>query len=432
VRKHSCSNCAQPLRALSLTGHYGRQVEVDVCDPCCLIWFDDVESVRIAKPGIAELVRVVHAAMAKGEGHGGAASLAARQQCPVCRAALRQVYNASRYGRTSQLQCPNGHGYYQSYILYLAEKGYLRPVIWADIRALAESARELFCSNCGGVLELRPQEACPYCRSAIAVLDPARLSEAVDASQADEPASAHQQACHACGGPVDPTRDASCPQCHAVLRRKDLQSAMDVVSRPRRAVDRKDMFKNMDAVLERPVVAAPKLPVELNSIPRRIVVMAGIMALMFAIRACGGRDGGETAVADPVQRIEAREAALAEGPAAAPAPAPADECPARRRTVRLRAVSLHGVEGSPGLLDRVHEARAVWEGGMPYATVVRNYQRDGLGPPLFAPGITPGLDRGAMPAPLAEAAFCLRLQQISQPIYSNGSYYLLQVMSADY
>jgi hypothetical protein len=175
-----CSNCKRPLRALTLAGHYHRVVEVDTCDRCCLVWFDETESVRLAGPGVADLVRVIHAAMQGGDIHPHAASLARVQACPVCDAELKPVANASRYGRTAQLQCPRGHGYYQTYMLYLAEKGFVRPLAWADIRQLTASGKELFCAACGASMPARPHDACPYCHSAVGILDPARLASAID------------------------------------------------------------------------------------------------------------------------------------------------------------------------------------------------------------------------------------------------------------
>lgn len=256
-----CSNCARPLRALTLDGHYGRPVEIDVCDGCCLIWFDTVESVRLSGAGITALIGEIHAAMS-GQAHPDAITMTSGQHCAVCRAGLKRVFNASRFGRTSQLQCPNGHGYYQTYMLYLAEKGYVRPLLWADVRALTETGRQLFCANCGGDLPHRPLDACPYCQSAVGVLDPARLASAVNMKgraaqgvptglpagfQQHAPAGAgvgaaaiavapqpDQPHCPACGGAIDATRDTACPHCQAIIRRSDTASA---VAATRAAID---------------------------------------------------------------------------------------------------------------------------------------------------------------------------------------------------
>lgn len=234
-RQLCCSNCAQPLRVLALEGHYGREVEIDLCDSCCLIWFDTVETARLAGPGVAQLIGVIHEAMS-GEPHSHAMTLAAAQRCAVCNAGLKTVFNFSRFGRTSQLQCLNGHGYYQTFMLYLAEKGFVRPMMWKDVAAVG--GRQLFCANCGAGLPPRPHEACPYCQSAVGVLDPARLAKAtaIDRSAPDiAPDRRDQQHCHACGGAIDPTRDVSCPQCQAFVRRKDTGAALAAIDAMRDA-----------------------------------------------------------------------------------------------------------------------------------------------------------------------------------------------------
>jgi hypothetical protein len=406
---------------LTLAGHYGTRVEVDVCDPCCLIWFDDVESVRISKPGIADLVKVVHAAMSSDALHSGAASLAAVQHCPVCAAQLRQVYNATRYGRTSQLQCPHGHGYYQSYILYLAEKGFVRPIQWSDIRDLIDKAKELFCGNCGGNLELRPQESCPYCRSDIAVLDPGRLASAVGAGLSEVKAKPEQSSCHACGSPVDPTRDTSCPQCHALLKRADTQAAVDAISQPAVPRENAARLEKMDAVLAAPIVDAPKMPVELNQLPFRIIAMLAIILVGMGIKWMAERE------TDPVVILRSDKA---EEPMAIDSEAPADDCEEERTGVQLRAISVRGAEGSPRTLEQVQAVRAAWSNGMAYADVLRHYAAAGARASVFGKKGGGFLAPSDLPEELADLAHCQKLFVISQPVYSDGSYHLVQILQA--
>ncbi|MES2325697.1 MAG: hypothetical protein V4633_25890 [Pseudomonadota bacterium] len=230
-RNLCCSNCREPLRVLTLDGHYLHNVEIDLCDGCCLIWFDPIESARLAGPGIAELIAVIHGAMS--DGHHHSPVMSQDQTCAVCAAPLKRVFNVSKFGRTSMLQCPHGHGYYQTFMLYLAEKGFVRPMTWADVAQLTLGGRQIYCANCGAGLDGRPHAHCPYCQSAVGVLDPARLASAITvAGQAVNDKRAlrigrtHTR-CLACGGPVDATRDTACPQCHAVVRRSDTGAAME-------------------------------------------------------------------------------------------------------------------------------------------------------------------------------------------------------------
>src|SRR4029077_21144760 len=101
----------------------------------------------------------------------------------------------------------------------LAEKGFLRPLSWPDVKQLA--GRTLFCAGCGAGMEARAQLAWPYCQSNVGLLDPARLASAVDIERAavDQLGllplpSTEQMNCWSCGASVDPAQHAMCPQCH--------------------------------------------------------------------------------------------------------------------------------------------------------------------------------------------------------------------------
>lgn len=222
-----CTNCRNPMRKLGLAAHYQRSVEIDVCEDCSLIWFDEAESARLAGPGIADLVRVIHTAMQQPR---PMQAFPASLPCPICATALKRVANVSRFGRTAQLECGQKHGAFQSFSLFLAEKGYFRPFSWADIKKLMEAGKQPSCFNCGARLESRPHDECPYCRSPVGLLDAARLAKAIDIHSA-APAlqlvpTIKQTSCPCCGGGIDLTTEMVCPHCMAVVRPIDSQSAM--------------------------------------------------------------------------------------------------------------------------------------------------------------------------------------------------------------
>ncbi len=223
-----CSNCQQPMRTLNLAGHYKRRVEIDLCPSCLLLWFDDNESVRLAAPGVMDLMPEIHSAISRYQ----PVALNSTLHCPLCQRPLRSVYNVSRFGRTRQFQCPVGHGYIQTFWLYLAEKGLIRPLRWADLQQLSQTGTHLFCVACGANLDGKPHETCPYCDSAVGVLDPARLASAIDTQQAAEPLTLEPQAlqshCPECGGTIDLSQHASCPHCTTVLHSDKATLVTDV------------------------------------------------------------------------------------------------------------------------------------------------------------------------------------------------------------
>ncbi len=222
-----CAHCKAPMRKLGLAAHYHRTVEIDVCEPCSLIWFDDTESARLAGPGLADLVRIIHNAMQQER---PLQPLPQTLPCPICAQALKRVSNISRYGRTAQLECPAKHGSYQSFALFLAEKGYFRPFTWADIKQALASGKRLSCFNCGATVPSRPTEECEYCKSPVGLLDPARLASAIDTQKAAPGLQlapmVKQTECPCCGGAVQLSGEMACPHCKAMIRPTDTEKAL--------------------------------------------------------------------------------------------------------------------------------------------------------------------------------------------------------------
>lgn len=182
----------------------------------------------MAAPGMLDLMQEIHSAISSYQ----PVTLNSTLPCPLCEQPLRLVYNVSRFGRTRQFQCPVGHGDIQTFWLYLAEKGLIRPLRWADVQQLSQTDSHLFCIACGANLDGQPHETCPYCDSAVGVLDPARLASAIDTQQAAEPLTLEPQAlqngCPECGGSIDLSQHASCPHCTTVLHSDKVTLVADV------------------------------------------------------------------------------------------------------------------------------------------------------------------------------------------------------------
>ena len=221
-----CGNCRQPMQRLTLAGHYGRNVDLDLCRHCDLVWFDGSETAQLAGPGLLELI----GAMASSHDlpH---EMLRADPRCPRCDGALGIVHNQSRWGRSSQLQCLRRHGAYQSFAQFLEEKGLLRSMSRVDRARLLRDRGRIDCVNCGGAIG-SGDEHCPYCRSIPSLLDVARLAHALDPLDTIEPpavyrAVATQSAMHcaACGAALPKDETISCSQCGATLAIASLAEA---------------------------------------------------------------------------------------------------------------------------------------------------------------------------------------------------------------
>ena len=212
----NCGNCGAPMRALRLAGHYGQAVEIDLCAACHLVWFDAVESARLPGPALLELIGEMAAAQSLAHQPLNPAAV-----CPRCRGGLKTVHNQSRWGRSLQLECRRGHGAYQSFAQFLAEKGLVRPLSSADRARLLQGGDDFPCLNCGGPIS-SSDAACPWCTSVPGLFDLARLARALDPEGATEAHALHRTTaqtqslhCLACGAPSAPA--LTCTQCGATL-----------------------------------------------------------------------------------------------------------------------------------------------------------------------------------------------------------------------
>jgi hypothetical protein len=221
----ACGNCGAAMHALRLTGHYGTAVEIDLCAPCHLVWFDVVESARLAGPGLLVLVGEMASAQALAHLH-----LRRDLACPRCRAPVHTVHNQTRWGRSLQLECQQRHGAYQSFAQFLSEKGLLREMSGADRARAAQRDGALHCVNCGGVVG-SGDAVCPWCTAQPAVVDVARLAQALDPEGATRDQAVHRTAtraaalaCQACGAPQAEAA-WQCTQCGATLTTPSLAEA---------------------------------------------------------------------------------------------------------------------------------------------------------------------------------------------------------------
>jgi hypothetical protein len=235
----SCGNCRAPMQRVTLPGHYGMPVEIDLCADCHLVWFDTTETARIS--GLGVLTLIGHMAEAHGLAH---QPLRRDVRCPRCSGGLAPVHNQTRWGHSLQLQCVERHGAYQSFAQLLSEKGLLRPMSLPDRNRLLTAQGRIDCVNCGAAIGLADAE-CTHCRSVPSLLDVARLAHSLDPEGVLAPLSvnhaATQQAalqCGACGAALPAAESISCAQCGATLavsRLADVKARLDELAPALRA-----------------------------------------------------------------------------------------------------------------------------------------------------------------------------------------------------
>lgn len=228
----ACGNCGEGMQGLKLAGHYGREVEIDLCAPCHLLWFDRIESARLGGPGVLALIGAM--AEAQSLPH---RTLRDDTHCPRCRGGLKTVHNRSRWGRTLQLECArHQHGAWQSFAQFLEEKGLVRPLSSIDRAALLRRDGRIDCVNCGAPVGAGDTE-CGHCKSVPSLFDVARLARALDPEEAIAPQAVHAATaeraalqCMACGSALGEASALQCGQCGATLAVSRLAEAHRQVS----------------------------------------------------------------------------------------------------------------------------------------------------------------------------------------------------------
>ena len=229
----TCAHCGTPMRAVTLEGHYGQRVEIDLCAACHLVWIDDLESVRLSGLGWISLLRSMHADMSSNAPPAPSVqALRLPLNCPRCAAALKPVRNLTRFGRTAAHECPKSHGYFQTFALLLAERGLVRPLNPRDRMTLRAEHREASCLNCGAPLAATG-ESCSHCASPLVVLDLPRLMASVAVRHAlplpEGDARLARWTCRGCGDAVDPTRASACERCGHTVVAPSLKDALPML-----------------------------------------------------------------------------------------------------------------------------------------------------------------------------------------------------------
>lgn len=171
-----CPSCGDALQVHALPAQHGGEVEIDFCFACHGLWFDQMENLKLAPETIATLFKEMHR-------HRDAPlqPLATRLSCPQCRGTLVQGFDIVRSGRYITHRCPSRHGRFSSFSSFMIEKGFVRQLTRPEIADIAKKVGVIHCSSCGAPVDLRKEDACSHCRSALSLLDPQAVEKALQA-----------------------------------------------------------------------------------------------------------------------------------------------------------------------------------------------------------------------------------------------------------
>lgn len=162
-------------------------IALDICYPCQAIWFDSFESGQISPGGIIDLFKLIHA-----HRDDPRRPQSLPLHCPRCRDTLIAVRDIVRSGRFTYHHCQQNHGRFTAFAQFMIEKGFVRQLVPAEIKALAARIGTIHCTGCGAPVDIRTEAACSHCGSPISILDPAAVEKALAAFQNKEYIHTHR------------------------------------------------------------------------------------------------------------------------------------------------------------------------------------------------------------------------------------------------
>lgn len=169
------------MQSLSLAGHYGRTVAIDVCHGCNHVWFDAGEDLQLAPGAVIQLF----------ENLGRAAQAArtvvsARKPCPRCGTGMLRTHDRVRNTGYEYFRCSRDHGRLMSFGAFLRAKHFVRDLTEKEVQALRADVRVIKCVNCGAATDISRDCVCQYCRAPIAILDADQVSKTLTELKAAE------------------------------------------------------------------------------------------------------------------------------------------------------------------------------------------------------------------------------------------------------
>ena len=152
----------------------GGSIELDICFACQGLWFDPRENTQLAPDSVVGLFQLLHDH--RDDGH---RPLDGALRCPRCTESLGHGFDVVKSGRYVTYRCAQGHGRFATFSSFMVEKGFVRQLTRPEIEDLARRVDAIFCTGCGAPVDIRRDHACPHCRAAFSLLDPAAVEKAL-------------------------------------------------------------------------------------------------------------------------------------------------------------------------------------------------------------------------------------------------------------
>jgi len=161
-----CSSCRAGMTDWTLDGRLGTQILIDVCTGCQAFWFDQHKSLQLSPGSTLKLLKYIGEHTAAGK-----PTLASMLLCPRCEARLVLTQDQARNVKFRYWRCDKEHGHFIAFLEFLKEKNFIHTLSPQEIQELRQKVQTVNCANCGASIDLQTNMACPYCHSAITMLD---------------------------------------------------------------------------------------------------------------------------------------------------------------------------------------------------------------------------------------------------------------------
>lgn len=170
------------MDTVGLPARYGRLVQVDVCDRCGGLWFDQQESQQLTPGATLKLLQRLTLRPTQ--------PLGPKSACARCRQTLLDVSDQQRGTRFTYRRCPAGHGRFITAYHFLREKHLVRELTAAEVDEVRARIQQVNCVNCGAPVSLHGPLACGHCGTPVSMVDPQQLRrelETLTTADADKP-----------------------------------------------------------------------------------------------------------------------------------------------------------------------------------------------------------------------------------------------------
>lgn len=144
----------------------GASISIDLCVSCQVLWFDGHESLQLSRGSVLKLFRLIgeHALAPR-------TRAATTPSCPRCGIRLIETHDMQRTTRFTYRRCPREHGRLITFVDFLREKDFIRPLSAEQIEDLRRNIQVVNCSNCGAPIDLAKDTSCTHCGSPLSMLD---------------------------------------------------------------------------------------------------------------------------------------------------------------------------------------------------------------------------------------------------------------------